>query len=265
MGQAADAVSAYTPVQMEDAPRLLRKPKSECPDTWIRLPRDEWPRSWTNMVVPLERNVYGHLLSGLLWERAVWRSSVQTWMGWSTELGNVFSFIENKDTSCQKMWMTSKYLERSRIRLPRGRNWWWMLIRMNQHHSLTSCIWDVLNVNANRIESLLSSTKRCLNHVYLLEQLKSYQGGENLRQKQLRGPMTRKDLLKHALSDIASWQTRRQSSCAKSPVLAWMITTSRRTWISWKIPTCMLTNCFAILVPCMNWKTRHFMVCQQTC
>ena len=37
--QAADAVSAYTPVKMEDAPTLLKIPKSECPDIWIRLPR----------------------------------------------------------------------------------------------------------------------------------------------------------------------------------------------------------------------------------
>ena len=37
-GQAADAVSAYTQVNMEDAPRLLRIPMSECPDIWIRLP-----------------------------------------------------------------------------------------------------------------------------------------------------------------------------------------------------------------------------------
>ena len=31
-GQAADAVSAYTQVKMEDAPKLLINPKSECPD-----------------------------------------------------------------------------------------------------------------------------------------------------------------------------------------------------------------------------------------
>ena len=36
-GQAADAVSAYTQVKMEDAPKLLKIPKSECPDIWIRL------------------------------------------------------------------------------------------------------------------------------------------------------------------------------------------------------------------------------------
>ena len=37
-GQAADAVSAYTLVKMEDAPKILKIPKSECPDIWIRLP-----------------------------------------------------------------------------------------------------------------------------------------------------------------------------------------------------------------------------------
>ena len=38
-GQAADAVSSYTQVKMEDAPKLFKIPKSECPDIWIRLPR----------------------------------------------------------------------------------------------------------------------------------------------------------------------------------------------------------------------------------
>ena len=37
-GQAADAASAYTQVKMEDAPKLWKIPKSECPDIWIRLP-----------------------------------------------------------------------------------------------------------------------------------------------------------------------------------------------------------------------------------
>ena len=71
-GQAADAISAYTQVKMEDAPTLLKIPKSECPDIWIRLPKHKWPKSWSSMeapVVPLERNLYGHPLAGLLWER----------------------------------------------------------------------------------------------------------------------------------------------------------------------------------------------------
>ena len=43
-GQAADAVSAYTQVELEDAPRLLKIPKSEFPDVLIRLPRHKWPK-----------------------------------------------------------------------------------------------------------------------------------------------------------------------------------------------------------------------------
>ena len=71
-GRAADAVSAYTQVKMEDAPSLLKIPKSECPIIWIRLPKHKWPKSWSSMedpVVLLERNLYGHPLAGLLWER----------------------------------------------------------------------------------------------------------------------------------------------------------------------------------------------------
>ena len=69
-GQAADAVSAYTQVKMEDSSKLLKIPKSKCPDIWIRLPRQKWPKSWSSLedpVVPLERNLYGHPLAGLLW------------------------------------------------------------------------------------------------------------------------------------------------------------------------------------------------------
>ena len=71
-GQAADAVSAYTQVKMEDAHKLLKIPKSDCPDIWIRLPRHKWPKSWSSMedpVVPLERNLYGHPFAGPLCER----------------------------------------------------------------------------------------------------------------------------------------------------------------------------------------------------
>ena len=75
-GQAADAVSADTHVKMEDASTLLTIPKSACPDIWIRLQKHKWPKSWSDMedpVVPLERNLCGHPLAGLLWEKATLR------------------------------------------------------------------------------------------------------------------------------------------------------------------------------------------------
>ena len=61
-------------VKIEDAPKLLTNPKLECPDIWMRLPRHKWPKSWSSIgdpVVPLERNLCGHTLAGLSWERQV--------------------------------------------------------------------------------------------------------------------------------------------------------------------------------------------------
>ena len=86
---------------MEDAPRLLGIPKSECPDTLMRLPRHKWPNTWSNIedpVVHLERNLYGHPLAGLLWERQV--EEVLLKLGWEKyRIGNAYLFNGNKDYS----------------------------------------------------------------------------------------------------------------------------------------------------------------------
>ena len=84
-GQAADAVSACTQVKMENAPKLLKIPKSECPDIWIRLPRHKWPKSWVQYGRPsrsswTKRNLYGHPLAGLLWEKQL--EKIQLKHGW---------------------------------------------------------------------------------------------------------------------------------------------------------------------------------------
>ena len=67
-GQAADAISAYTQVKLEDATIFIEDHKSDCPDIWILLPRHRWPTFWSCMedpVVPRERNLYGHPLTRL--------------------------------------------------------------------------------------------------------------------------------------------------------------------------------------------------------
>ena len=72
-GQAADAVSACTPVKLEDAHKLLKNPKTECPDIWF-LPRHKWPKSWSSIedpVVLLERNLYGHPLGRTVMGKAI--------------------------------------------------------------------------------------------------------------------------------------------------------------------------------------------------
>ena len=83
-GQAADAVSTFTQVKMEDAHKLLKIPKSECPDIWIRLPRHKWPKimvkygrancsSWAESV----RSSFGKTIVG----KAIWENHIVTWLG----------------------------------------------------------------------------------------------------------------------------------------------------------------------------------------
>ena len=96
-GQAADAVSAYTQVKMEDAPRLLRIPKSECPCIWIRFSRHKWPKSWAcieDPVVPLERKQNGHPLAGLWWESLF--EEVLLELGWEKVPNWEYLFVHSK-------------------------------------------------------------------------------------------------------------------------------------------------------------------------
>ena len=59
---------------MEDAPKWLKIPKSECPEIWIRLPRDKWPKSLSSMEDPVS------------WAKSVWSSLGRT-VGKSSKLG----------------------------------------------------------------------------------------------------------------------------------------------------------------------------------
>ena len=96
-GQAADAVSAMSKWKMH---RRYWKFQN-CPDIWILLPKHKWPISWSSVedpIVPLERNLYGHSLAGLLWERQF--EKVLLKYGWGNfKIGNVCSLTEKKDYS----------------------------------------------------------------------------------------------------------------------------------------------------------------------
>ena len=67
-GQGPDAVSAYTQVKTEDTPNYWKFPNRNV-QTFGFVYHDKWPKSWSSMedpVVHLERNLYGHLLAGLV-------------------------------------------------------------------------------------------------------------------------------------------------------------------------------------------------------
>ena len=131
---------------MKDAPKLLKILKSECPDIWIRLPRHKWPKSWSSMedpVVPLERNLYGHPLEGLLWERQFEKILLKH--GWE-KVSNWECLFVHREKGCSYlcMWMTSNWLERNKTLIRCGKYSIKKLIRENQHLSLTTYTWDVL-------------------------------------------------------------------------------------------------------------------------
>ena len=81
--------------------------KSECPDILISPPRHKWPKSWSSMedpVVPLERNIYGHSLAGLLWERQF--EKIQWKNGWEKVSNCEFLFVHR-----EKLLFLSVYVD----------------------------------------------------------------------------------------------------------------------------------------------------------
>ena len=73
-----------------------------------------------------------------------------------------------------------------------------------QHHSLTMYTWDALNLNVKRTRVLLTNTVKCSNHDFLLQQLKSDQGGRHLTQRRSHGLTTWKAMLKSAARHIVN-------------------------------------------------------------
>ena len=148
-GQAADAVSAYTQVKMEDAHKLLKIPKSECPDIWTRLPRHKWPKSWSSMedpVVPIERNVYGHPLAGLLWERQFEKMLLK--YGWEKVSNCECLFVHREKGLFLSVFVDEiNWLERNKTLIRCGNYSTKKSIWENQHLSLIMYTWDALKDN----------------------------------------------------------------------------------------------------------------------
>ena len=179
---------------------LLKISKSEFPYFWIRLPRHRWPKSRSNIedpVVPLERNVYGHqdCCGKDNSRRFCWNLD-----GEKFRIGNVF-FVHRKQELFlsglrwwhQNDWKEAEYGSNVEEFDETCGSW------RNQHHFLTTYIWDALNVNANQMQSVKRSIEKCSNHEFLLLQLKNYQDWKKRHAKAV------------AWSCNANWQTRKWS------------------------------------------------------
>ena len=227
-GQAADAVSAYTQVKMEDAHKLLKIPKSECPDIWIRLPRHKWPKSWSSMedpVVPLERNLYGHPLAGLLWERQF--EKVLLKHGWEKIPNWKCLFVHR-----EKGLFLSVYVDD---------------IKLAGKKQNLDPMWKVLNKEVD-----LGEPTSFLDHVYLGCTQRQCEVSQDIVDNYrtmfesrisagdwrnyhflkifvfLHGLMTWLVMQRNVWNDIVSWRTRRHSNSTKYLLHASMTTTSKK-------------------------------------
>ena len=71
-GQAKSTISAYTPGKNGRCSQIIENSQIGMSRHLDSSTKHKWPKSWSSMedpVVPLERNLYGHPLAGLLWER----------------------------------------------------------------------------------------------------------------------------------------------------------------------------------------------------
>ena len=135
---------------MEDAHKLLKIPKSECPDIWIRLPRHKWPKSWSSMedpVVLLERNLYGHPLAGLLWERQFEKILLKH--GWEKIPNWECLFVHREKGLLLSVYVDDiKLVGKNKILIRCGNCSTKKSIWENQDLSWIMYTWDALNVNA---------------------------------------------------------------------------------------------------------------------
>ena len=144
----------------------------------------KWPKSFSNIEDPVgtSRTKFIWTPTGtIVMEKAIRGSSIGTWMVKSWKVPNWECLFVH--------WKQGLFLSVcvDDIRMKQNLNPMWkklvkMLILTHQLHFLTMYIWDLLNVNANRMKLFLRNIHWCLNHVFLLEQLKSYQVGKNRAQ-----------------------------------------------------------------------------------
>ena len=180
-GQAADAISDFSQVQLENALRLLKIPKermSTCLDT----------SSTTQKTKIMGKHWRSHVTS---WTKLTWSpiscchgrdNSKKLYLfldGRKYRIGNVCSFIEYRSflsirvDDIKNVWKEAEYGSH----VEEIDEQFWIL-------TTTSFLDHEHSGNANRMKQLLNSMRRCLNRVFLLKQTKNCPDGKNLKQKQ---------------------------------------------------------------------------------
>ena len=245
-------------VKMENTPSLFKTPKSECPDIWIHLPKNKngLNHAWSSMgdlAVPLDRNLYGHPLVGLLWERQFEESSSRKRMGFSL-IENVYSVTEKKDCCCLCTWTMSKLPGKKQNLDPMRK-----ILMKDVDLGEPTSFRDHVYLGCTR-RDCKTSKDLVDNYIDLFEYRMSAGGVENwfiqkiLKQTFPLGPMIWKVMPTKAWRDVASLQTNRLNNYTKSQlhVLTTINSKKKREDL---LENCenMLSNCPAMSVFGTHW------------
>ena len=163
-GQAADAVSAYTQLELENTPRLFKIRESGCPDMWKKtffttemadiLGKHRRPCG-TSRTKSMRTSSWWSLVG-----KTVRRHVLGSWMGKKYQLGSVCLFIEHEDCFLSVHAHDTNMPWKKKNLAPMWKRLMKNVILTNQHHFLIIYTWDVLNVNASRMILLLKNGQK---------------------------------------------------------------------------------------------------------
>ena len=261
-GQAADAVSAKTQVKMEDAPKLLKIHKSECPDIWIRLPKHKWPKSWSSMEGQsflLSEICTVIFLAGLLWERQFEKILLK--YGWE-KVSNWECLIVH----CEKGLFLSVYVDDIKLAgQNQNINPMWKLLNKEVDLGEPTSFLDHENLGCTQRQCEISKDI-VDNYRTMFESRISAEGEQrNCHSLKifvfLRGLMTWLVMQRSVWNDVVSWQTGRLNNSTKYQLHALMtIISKRRIEIRGRIAKSVFSNCSEMLILGTYWKTWYSMV-----
>ena len=205
------------------------------PDIWIRLPRHKWPKSWSSMedpVVPLERNLYGHPLAGLLWEREFEKILLKD--GWE-KIPNWECFFVHR----QKGLFLSVYVDDIKLAGKKHNDPMWKVLNKEVDLGEPTSFLGHENKGSTQRQCeakiLWTIAEPSSNRVFSREEQKNYHSLKNF--VFLHGLMIWRVMQRNVWSDNVSLQTRRLNNSTKYFFHASMTTTSKKK--KWNL----LENC----------------------
>ena len=187
---------------------------------------------WKGPVVPLERNLYGHPLAGLLWERQFEKILLKH--GWEKVSNWECLFVHREKGLFLSVHVDDIKLAGKKQNID---PMWKVLNKEVDLGEPTSFLdhvpWDVLKDNVKEAKILLTITEPCLICEFPRGALKNYHARKIC--EPFRGPTIWRVMPGNVWNDIVSWQTGRLNNSTKYQLHALTtIISKRKNWNLWE-------------------------------